>query len=113
MAQVDALVEAKIRTALRAVSHIAPVASAYLFGSWADGKADRWSDIDLAVFVVGAESWNLHQRARVVAQVQKEAGDEIELHIFPASALHGSGPATFPAWILAHGIEIPIPSPSS
>jgi predicted nucleotidyltransferase len=73
MAQLDALIERKAHTALAVVSRLGRVVRAYLFGSQIEGTADRWSDIDLAVFVEGLEAWNLHDRARVSAQVQKEA----------------------------------------
>jgi predicted nucleotidyltransferase len=106
MAQLDAVIEGKTRAALTVISRLAPIARAYLFGSRVDGTADRWSDIDLAVFVEGVEAWNLHDRARASAQVQKEAGDDVEVHFLPAQALQEPDPAGFAAWVLAHGVEV-------
>ena len=108
MAQLDSLIEEKARTAIVSLSRFAAVAAAYLFGSQVEGTADQWSDIDLGVFVEGVESWDLHDRARVAAQVQKEAGDDIELHFFPAEALHDHDEAGFAAWVLRHGVRLPI-----
>jgi len=106
MAQRDAVIEEKTQAALKTVSRFARVARAYLFGSQVEGTADRWSDIDLAVFVEGAESWDLHQRARVAAQVQKEAGDDVEIHFLSAKTLEERDSASFAAWVLFHGVEV-------
>ncbi|MFH0809809.1 MAG: nucleotidyltransferase domain-containing protein [Pseudomonadota bacterium] len=107
MAQLDAVIVKRSQTALAVVSRLVPVVRAYLFGSQVEGTADRWSDIDLAVFVEGIESWDLHDRARAAAQVQKEAGDEVEVHFLPAETLKERDPAGFAAWVLAHGVEVP------
>ncbi len=108
MSQIDTEVEQKARVALTVISRLARVVGAYLFGSQVEGTADRWSDIDLAVFVEGLEAWNLHDRARIAAQVQKEAGDDVEVHLLPARTLREHDPAGFAAWVLAHGVEVPV-----
>jgi predicted nucleotidyltransferase len=108
MAQLDAVTERKARVALAVVSRLTRVVRAYLFGSQLEGAADRWSDVDLAVFIEGLEAWNLHDRARVFAQVQKEAGDDVEVHFLPAQALQEHDPAGFAAWVLAHGAEVAV-----
>jgi predicted nucleotidyltransferase len=106
MAQLDAVIEEKTHTALTVISRLARIARAYVFGSRIEGTANRWSDIDLAVFVEGLEGWSLHDRARASAQVQREAGDDVEVHFFPAQTLQEHDPAGFAAWILAHGVEV-------
>ncbi len=106
MAQVDVAVEQRARTAVACLSRFATVTAAYLFGSQVEGRADQWSDIDLAVFVEGLEAWDIHDRARIAAQVQKEAGDDIELHFFPAEALQRHHKASFAAWVLNHGVRL-------
>jgi len=105
MAQLDVAIEERVRAALACLSRLAPVRAAYLFGSQVEGRADRWSDIDLAVFIEGVEEWNLHDRARIAAQVQGEAGDDVEPHFFPAEALEHRHDASFAAWILNHGVK--------
>jgi predicted nucleotidyltransferase len=107
MAQLDVMIQDRTRTAIQVVSRFTRVVRAYLFGSQVDGTADRWSDIDVAVFVEGLAAWDLHDRARVAAQVQKEAGDDIEMHFLPAEALADRDPAGFAAWVLAHGVQLP------
>ncbi|MCS7294699.1 MAG: nucleotidyltransferase domain-containing protein [Dehalococcoidia bacterium] len=43
---------ARLRDTLaRAVAGVPGVRAAWLFGSWAEGRATRWSDVDLAVSV--------------------------------------------------------------
>jgi len=106
MAQIDIAIEERARAAVACLSRLAPVTAAYLFGSQVEGRADRWSDIDLAVFIEGSEAWDLHDRARIAAQVQREAGDDIELHFFPAEALQHHHSASFAAWVLHHGVRL-------
>lgn len=106
MAQIDIAVEQRARAAVTSLSRFAHVAAAYLFGSQVEGRADQWSDIDLAVFVEGIEAWDLHERARIAAQVQGEAGDDVELHFFPAESLQRHHSASFAAWVLNHGVKL-------
>ena len=84
MASVNTVDHTRIKKALALVAERGEVVAAYLFGSHVEGTADAWSDVDLAVFVEGAESWGLEDRARVSAEIQGQAGDDIELHFFPA-----------------------------
>lgn len=97
-----------MRAALRALSCRARPVAAYLFGSRAEGCADEYSDYDLAVFVEGAETWDMPKLARFCAEIQREAGDDIELHVFPGYQAAGPPPASFAAYIVAHGIRLPL-----
>jgi predicted nucleotidyltransferase len=106
MAEVDAAVRTRCRKALQVVARQAPITAAFLFGSYAEGRVDRWSDIDLAVFVEGAEEWDIVRRAKSCAQVQKEVGDDFELHFLPARAMRSPAPASFAAFILKRGIPV-------
>jgi hypothetical protein len=38
--------------------------------------------------------------------VQEEAGDDIELHVFPAAQARTLEPASFAVYIIAHGIPL-------
>lgn len=106
MAQLNPVIDRKTHIALTVVSRLARITRAYLFGSQVATQADRWSDIDLAVFIEGLEAWDLHDRAQAIAQVQREAGDDVEVHFLPAQTLQEHDPAGFAAWILAHGVEV-------
>jgi predicted nucleotidyltransferase len=108
MAQLDVMMEQRIKVAVAAVLRFGRVVCSYLFGSQVEGTADRWSDIDVAVFVEGVESWDMHYHARVAAQVQKTAGDDVEIHFLPAKALQERDDASFAAWVLTHGVEVQI-----
>lgn len=108
MAPLDEMTQNRMRIALRALSRRARPVAAYLFGSRAEGRADEWSDYDLAVFIEGAEHWDLPSLARFCAEIQKEAGDDIELHIFPASQAHNPEPASFAGFIVTHGARLQI-----
>ena len=105
-ARYDVTIAERARAAIACLSRFANVRAAYLFGSQVEGRADRWSDIDLAVFIEGLEAWDLHDRARIAAEVQKEAGDDIELHFFPAEMLQPHHDASFAAWVLNHGVRL-------
>ena len=63
------------------------VRATFVFGSHAEGRAYEWSDIDVAVFMDDVESWNLWRRTRLMTEIQKEVGFDLEVHLFPASAL--------------------------
>jgi len=50
MAEIDAVVMKKVRLFLDKLRQAGiSVSKAYLFGSYVTGKADEWSDIDLAI----------------------------------------------------------------
>ncbi len=87
--------------------HVHPVA-VYLFGSRAEGRADQWSDYDLAVFIEGVEEWDVLDIVRFCGDIQKEAGDDIELHVFTAAQAENPEPASFASYILTHGIRLPL-----
>ncbi len=106
MAETDPLVLSRVQAAIGLLARDAEIVAAYLFGSQIDGTADRWSDIDLAVFIEGLESWGLRDRVRASVRVQRQIGDEIELHLFPARALRNDDPASLAAWVMAHGIPV-------
>ncbi len=107
MALSNAAIEQRARQALRVLARHMPVRAGYVFGSHVHGTPDTYSDIDLAVFVEGLEGWTLFQRAEITALVQREVGDDIELHYLPAHALTSSDPASFAAYVLHYGLPMP------
>jgi predicted nucleotidyltransferase len=106
MAVLDAEVRRRALAAARALAREGVVRAAYVFGSHVEGRADRWSDIDVAAFMEGVESWDLWQRARVIVDVQKEVGFDVEPHFFAASCLRHAEPGSFAADVLRHGVRI-------
>lgn len=113
MAVVDAVTEQRIRQAIEVLSRYTRVRAAYLFGSQVDGKPDEFSDIDIAAFIDNLEGWDFWRRAEIAVLVQKEIGDDIELHFFPAEALTHAEPASFAAYILHHGIPVALEGKNS
>ena len=105
MVVIPALTEQRARHALRVLSQYARIRAAYVFGSQSTGT-DKWSDIDLAVFLDGLETWSLPQRARTAALIQKEVGDDIELHFFSARKIDELPPASFAAFVIDHGVSV-------
>jgi predicted nucleotidyltransferase len=106
MDQISEIIKKKTDTALASISNLTGMERAFLFGSQVDGTADQWSDIDMAIFVEGAEGWDIHKRARLIARIQKEAGDDIDVHFIPAKALRKNDQSDFAVWVLTHGVEI-------
>ncbi|RLC46068.1 MAG: hypothetical protein DRH70_06275 [Candidatus Coatesbacteria bacterium] len=108
MAVIDDVILRRARAALSVIARQARVRAAFLFGSHVEGRADEFSDIDIAAFVEGAEQWNLTRRVRAAIEAQREIGDDIELHFFAAELLDNAPRASFAAYVQSHGVRIEI-----
>jgi predicted nucleotidyltransferase len=108
MAALDAEVKRRALAAARILGKMAPVRAAYVFGSRVEGRADRWSDIDVALFLDGLEAWDMRRRAQVMFQIQKGAGLDVEAHLFSALALDRPEEGSFASYIMKHGIPLPL-----
>ena len=106
MADLDDKVKSRALAAANALAREGRVLAAYVFGSHAEGRADKWSDIDLAAFMEGVESWDPWNRAKVIVKVQKEVGFDIETHILSAASLENPEAGSFASNILNHGVRI-------
>lgn len=106
MAVLDAEVARRALAAAKVLGREGVVRAAYVFGSHVDGRADRWSDIDVAAFMDGVGSWDIWRRTRAIVRVQKEVGFDVEPHLFPAAALQDAEAGSFAAEILHHGVRI-------
>ena len=80
-----------------------PITSAYVFGSWAKGKAHRWSDVDLCIVSPKFTSWSKTTKALAKARTNDL------LLIEP----HGFHPKTFQPKndplaheVVTHGIKV-------
>ncbi len=107
MALVDAVITDRAMEAVRVIEEWGHVRAAYLFGSHVQGTADQWSDIDIAAFVEGAEEWDFERLSRACGAVQRRAGLDIEMHIFPASSYEDPPRASFAQYVLQHGTQLP------
>ncbi len=106
MATVTVAIERRVKDALLSLGRLGTVRSAYVFGSQTDGRADEWSDVDIAVFMDGVENWDYDRVVRAVMHVQNEVGYDIEPHLFPASRLHNPEPGGFVHYVLGHGVRV-------
>lgn len=106
MVGIDELILSRARRAVLALSDEAPVAESYLFGSHLLGEADAWSDIDVAAFMEGAESWDMERRAEISARIQRIAGDDIEIHLFPAAWIDSADSCSFAAHVRRIGLRL-------
>ena len=108
MAIVDAVVQQCAHQAVTVLSRHTTVVAAYLFGSRVEGTPHEYSDVDLAVFVEGTDDWDLFKYADVDIAVHDEAGLDVEVHYFRASALPRPRPGSFAAYVIDHGVPIPV-----
>jgi predicted nucleotidyltransferase len=104
MVVLDARIRDKALLATSVLNEIGVVRATYMFGSYAEGRADQWSDIDVAAFVEGVETWDMEKRAEVMSRVMREVGAEVEAHLFPASVLPTPSQGSFAEYVLQHGI---------
>jgi predicted nucleotidyltransferase len=106
MGTLNAKIAARALAAAKILARLGVVRAAYVFGSQVEATPDRWSDIDVAAFMEGVENWDIQQRARAMALVMKEAGSDMEAHLFPASALENPARGGFAEYIIRHGTRI-------
>lgn len=106
MVVLDTEVKERALESIRTLAGFGTIHAAYLFGSQVEGRADHWSDIDVAVFMDGVENWDIKHHVQAMVQVMEEVGDDVEVHLFPASALENPGRGSFAEYILRHGVSI-------
>lgn len=82
------------------------VSEAFVFGSHAVGKPDKWSDIDLAIFSPDVEDWTIEQKAELATSVKLNCNADVELHIFPTYALTQARPTNFYGYIIENGKKV-------
>ena len=105
MVALNPLVKAQVQKAVDVLARRQRISAVYVFGSQVDGTANKWSDIDVAVFIEGIEKLDIRDRARLTASAQKEAGDELEVHYFRRESLDHPLPASFAQFVLNNGLR--------
>ncbi|MDF1554092.1 MAG: nucleotidyltransferase domain-containing protein [Deferrisomatales bacterium] len=106
MAEVPVGLTLRVRPVRSIVSRYGTVVGTFLFGSHAWGTPTDDSDIDVAAFVEGGETWALNTRAKIIAETQRLLGDDIELHIFPGYMLAHPPAASLARKIVEQGVRI-------
>jgi predicted nucleotidyltransferase len=106
MAHLDALIEDRVRRAVKLLAEEAEVRAAYVFGSQITGQAHQYSDVDIGVFIEEPEKWDLRRRLKVSTMIHKQLGFDLEFHFFSARNLVNTDSASFAAYVLKHGVPI-------
>jgi len=106
MVALNPLIKAQVQKAVDTLSRRQKISAVYVFGSQVDGTANKWSDIDVAVFMEGIEKLDIRDRARLSASAQKAAGDDLEVHFFRRESLDHPIPASFAQFVLTTGVRI-------
>ena len=83
-----------------------PVTEAYLFGSQVSGKADRYSDIDLAIFSPAVKDMDLIARVRFMVEIENNFKEPLELHLYSSDKLKEARPTNFYGEIIKTGARI-------
>lgn len=96
----------RAESAVQLLSGLGAVRAAFLFGSHVGGQPDRWSDIDVAVFMDEVGNWDIERRAQVMALVMREVGYDVETHLFPTQVLAAPCRGSFAAYVTQHGVPI-------
>lgn len=66
MAFLDDRIKQRALDAVLVINRMASVRAAYVFGSQVEGRADKYSDLDVALFIDGIENWDIRHRARAM-----------------------------------------------
>ncbi|HEX72447.1 MAG TPA: nucleotidyltransferase domain-containing protein [Candidatus Hydrogenedentes bacterium] len=82
------------------------VRAVYVFGSQAEGRADAWSDLDLAVFMDGVREWDYDRVVRAAMHVQDTVGYDVETHLLPSDELVHPEPGGFAHYVLRNGVHV-------
>jgi predicted nucleotidyltransferase len=82
------------------------ISAAFVFGSYAVGTPDKWSDIDLAIFSPDVTDWSIEQKAELSADIKLHCNSNVELHIFSADALIQARPTNFCGHIIETGKKV-------
>ena len=108
MAAIPVALTKRVQPVHSIVGQYGTVVGTFLFGSYAWGTPTDDSDIDVAAFVEGAETWGLRARAEIIAETQRQLGDDIELHVFPGDMLGQPPVASLARKIVEQGIRIDV-----
>jgi predicted nucleotidyltransferase len=106
MVAINDSIRKKALAAVDALSKQGTVRAAFLFGSHVQGRANEWSDIDVAAFMDEAGSWDPFFKIDMIIKVQREIGYDVEPHIFESSQFEKPEAASFAADIIQRGVRI-------
>ena len=100
--ELDGILERTVEEANRCF----PLTAAYLFGSYAEGKAHDASDIDIALFSPASDTMALPERLDALARIDIAVNAEVELHLYSDQALAEARPSNIVGHIIKTGRRI-------
>lgn len=104
MAEIDAVVMKNVRLYLEKLRNAGmKISEAYIFGSYAKGKADKWSDIDIAVVSPQIGNDRFEERVRLT-ELAVSVDDRIEPLPFNKKTFSDADP--FVQKIVAEGLAV-------
>jgi len=106
MAKSIAEIKKIARKTVNRLAEYLPVYSAYLFGSYATGRADDKSDIDIAVFSPAVDKMGLEDKVNLISRVQQSIKAGVEIHLFSLKRLRNARPTNFYGYIIKTGTKI-------
>ena len=109
MVQNKAIVKNKIDKFIATLKKHVTVNKVILFGSWANGNTDTFSDIDLAVFSPDFGKHKLKE-LQLLSRLAWEVDESIEAIPYASEQLNNNDPTNFVYEIIKHG-EIIYPKP--
>jgi len=85
-----------------------PVSAIVVYGSQVEGRADQWSDVDIAVFSPAVETMSLDDELDLLYEVHEAVGHDIDIRLFSDRSLEEAAtrPASFVAHILKTGKRV-------
>ena len=104
MVEIDAVVMANVRLFLDKLRNTGmSISEAYIFGSYAKGKADKWSDIDIAIVSPQIGADRFEERVRLT-ELAVSVDDRIEPLPFNQDTFSDNDP--FVQQIVAEGLAV-------
>lgn len=78
----------------------------YLFGSYAQGKPHKYSDIDLAFFSPNVNWMGIEEKVSLISKVGEQVSSDVEIHLYSDRCLKDARPTNFYGYILKTGKRI-------
>lgn len=91
------------RHALAELEREMPVAAAFLFGSYVEGRPHEGSDIDLAIFTSERARLTISEKSRLQLLLQRQCALDLELHVYSEDALRRARRTNFYGYLLERG----------
>jgi predicted nucleotidyltransferase len=85
-----------------------PVERVILFGSYASGHPDEWSDIDIAVISPKFDTFSLLERYEQLGLANRDLQAPLDVVGFSSTQVTNCEPESFLAEVLRTGVDVPV-----